>query len=379
MKICIVGASKRFTSGLSYYTIYLSNALAEKVNVSTICFRQMLPTFMFPGKSRVGKDIVNMDFKENINVTNMDYNNPLTWAQVAMNIKKEQPDFIILQWWSASVAHMHLLIKLFSKLTNAKVIIEFHEVVDPFEESITPIRIYAKTAGKLLRNNCSAYITHSESDKRLVAERYAINPEKICVMPFGLFDQYGKSIDCNEAKKSLGIKEDFVILSFGLIRKYKGIPYLIDAFEDLPKDILEKSRLLIVGEIWEDKEAIINQIETSPVRDKITLIDEYIPDDKVNIYFSAANVVVLPYLRASQSGVAHIAMSFGKPIIVSDVGGLSESMKYYDGTFFVPPGKSHYITAGILTVSASNQHYEIPKRSWDIIADQVIKICDEVE
>jgi len=108
---------------------------------------------------------------------------------------------------------------------------------------------------------------------------------------------------------------------------------LIRAFEQFPSEILEKSRLLIVGEIWEDRKELLDQIKASPAHDKITLIDEYVPDEKVNIYFSAADVVVLPYLRASQSGIAHIAMSFGKPVVVSEVGGLKESMAGYEGTF----------------------------------------------
>ena len=79
---------------------------------------------------------------------------------------------------------MQLLLRLFASLTNKpKIIIEFHEVVDPFEESILPIRLYSKITGKLLRKNLDAYITHSESDKQLVAERYAIAPEKIHVIP----------------------------------------------------------------------------------------------------------------------------------------------------------------------------------------------------
>jgi len=107
-----------------------------------------------------------------------------------------------------------------------------------------------------------------------------------------------------------------VILTFGLIRKYKGIMYLVQAFEKLPEDIAKKSRLLIVGEIWEGKNELLNQINMSQYREKITLINEYVPDEKIPVYFGASDVVVLPYLRASQSGIAHIAMSFGKHIIV---------------------------------------------------------------
>lgn len=378
--ICIAGPSKRFLSGISYYTLRLANAMSEKKNVSVICFRQLLPTFLFPGKSHVGKNISELNFSPGIPVLDgMDYNNPLTWMKAYSFLKAQKPDIIVLQWWTSSIAHMQLMLKLFAGLLNKpKIIVEFHEVVDPFEESILPIRLYSKITGKLLRKNLAAYITHSESDKQLVAERYSIVPEKIHVIPHGLYDQYGELLESKQAKKNLSINEEFVILSFGLIRKYKGIPYLIRAFEQLPPEILEKSRLLIVGEVWEDKKELLDQIESSPLQDKITLVDEYVPDDKVNIYFSAADVVVLPYLRASQSGIAHIAMSFGKPVVVSEVGGLKESMAGYKGTFFVPPEDVASIQKAVLSQFGNKEYYEAPDQKWDKIINCYIELIESI-
>jgi len=378
--VCIVGPSKRFLSGISYYTIRLANAMPMEKEVSVVCFRQLLPTFLFPGKSHVGKNISDLNFSPRIPVFDgMDYNNPLTWIQAYRFLKAQKPDIIVLQWWTSSVAHMQLLLKIFAGLLNKpKVIIEFHEVVDPFEESILPIRLYSKITGKLLRKNLDAYITHSESDKELVAKRYSISPEKIHVIPHGLYDQYGKVLDIKEARRNLSIKDDFVILSFGLIRKYKGTPYLIRAFEQLPSKILEKSRLLIVGEIWEDRKELLDQIKASPYHDKITLVDEYVPDEKVNLYFSAADVVVLPYLRASQSGIAHIAMSFGKPVVVSEVGGLKESMANYEGTFFVPPADVDSIREAILSQFGERNHYEAPDQKWDRIINCYTELIQSI-
>ncbi|MGV8078116.1 MAG: glycosyltransferase family 4 protein [Methanosarcina sp.] len=378
--ICIVGPSKRFLSGISYYTICLANAMSAERDVSVICFRQLLPTFLFPGKSHVGKNISDQNFLSTFPVFDgMDYNNPLTWVHAYRFLKMQKPNIIVLQWWTSSVAHMHLLLRLFSSFTNRpKIIIEFHEVVDPFEESILPIRLYSKITGKVLRKNLDAYITHSESDKQLVSDRYAIDPEKIHVIPLGLFDQYGELLNEKEAKGILSISEEFTILSFGLIRKYKGIPYLIRAFEQLPSEILEKSRLLIVGEVWEDRKELLDQIKTSPLREKITLVDEYVSDEKVNVYFSAADVVVLPYLRASQSGIAHIAMSFGKPVVVSEVGGLKESMAGYKGTFFVPPGDVESIRKAVLIQFGNREHYEAPDQKWDRIINRYVELIESI-
>ena len=135
---------------------------------------------------------------------------------------------------------------------------------------------------------------------------------------------------------------------------------------------------MIVGEIWEDRKELLDQIKASPFHDKITLVDEYVPDEKVNLYFSAADVVVLPYLRASQSGIAHIAMSFGKPVVVSEVGGLKESMANYEGTFFVPPADIDSIREAILNQFGERKHYEAPDQKWDRIINCYIELIQSI-
>lgn len=378
-KICIVGPSKRFMSGISYYTIRLANALSAISNVSVICFRKLLPEFLFPGHAHVGKDISRLEFSPEIRIFDgMDYNNPMTWYGAYLYLKKEKPDVIILQWWTSSVAHMHLLLKLMGVALKSRLIIEFHEVVDPLEESIMPIRLYSRMMGRMLRKDLNAYIVHSTSDKYLVAEQYNIDPEKIHVIPHGLYDHYGAAMENKKAKDLLSIREDFVILSLGLIRKYKGITYLIKAFEQLPESIASRSRLLIVGEIWEGREELLDQISKSRYMNNITLIDEYVPDNRIPVYFGAANVVVLPYTRASQSGIAHIAMSFGKPIIVSEVGGLAESMRDYSGAVFVPPGDSDAIKNELIKCSGSEKIYNPPALGWDEISRRYFKVIESI-
>lgn len=374
-KICIVGPSKRFLSGISYYTIRLANALSNHSPVSVIYFRNLLPEFLFPGRTHISKNISPLEFSPKIRVFDgMDYNNPLTWYRAYLHLKRVKPDVIILQWWTSSVSHMHLLLKLMAASLKSRLIIEFHEVVDPLEESILPVRMYSRLMGTILRKNLNAYIVHSESDKFKVAERYKIDPDKIHVIPHGLYDHYGEVMENKKAKEIISIKEEFVILTFGLIRKYKGIPYLIQAFEQLPEDMARKSRLLIVGEIWEGREELLNQVKSSRYQEKITLIDEYVPDNMVPIYFGAANVVVLPYTRASQSGIAHIAMSFGKPVIVSEVGGLKESMGSYAGAFFVPPGNVEEIKNELVKHSGREKIYNPPALGWKEISRQYIKV-----
>ena len=381
IKICVVGPSKKFLSGISYYTIRLSNSLSEAYGVSALCFRNLLPQFMFPGSKHVGKDISSIDFNAGVTVFNgMDYNNPISWYRAYKFLNEEKPDVIILQWWTSSVAHLHLFVSLMNSLSvKAKVIIEFHEVVDPLEESILPLRIYSRIMGRLLVTKACLYITHSESDKSLVVAKYRIPQDQVQVIPHGLYDQYTNGPDKEHARQRLGIGDEFVVLTFGLIRPYKGIPYLIKAFGELPETIANKSRLVIAGEIWEDREAVTQAISSSAYADRIMLVDSYIPDDAISLYFGSADVVVLPYLRASQSGVAHIAMSFGKPIIVSKVGGLEESMAEYGGTYFIPPADSTAIKEAIMKIYDDRPPmFEPPKRSWDVIKQKYDDVIGKI-
>ncbi len=378
-KVCVVGPSKKFLSGISYYNIRLANSLTSRYDVSVLCFRNLLPKRLFPGHKHVGKDLADVGYDKDVSLFDgMDYNNPLTWWRAFGFLRRERPDIIILQWWTSSVAHMHLLIVMMNLIVRARIIVEFHEIVDPLEESILPIRLYSRLMGRLLVRSAGTYITHSGSDKKLLIEKYGMDAGRIHVVPMGLYDHH-QPVDRTVARKALGIDGENVILSFGLIRPYKGIPYLIRAFGDLPEEVAFSSRLLLVGEIWEDRAAVEEAIASSPYRDRITLVDRYVSDAEVGTYFSAADIVVLPYLRASQSAVAHVAMAFGKPIIVSRVGGLQESMAGYRGTYFVPPADPAAIRDAIMSIrSAQPAAFEPPGRGWgEIVAEYAAIIAGD--
>jgi len=363
MKIAIFGPSKHFLSGVSYYTINLSNALAEFVDVKAVLFHNMLPKRLFPGWKRIGKELSQLEFDGKVEVYEvLDWYNPLTWIKAHRIVRRS--DIMIFQWWTSSVAHMYLAIEFLNR-TKKPVVIEFHEIVDPLEDSILPLRIYSRITGKLIRKLASYYVVHSNADKELISTIYKIPREKISIIPHGIYNHYEK---ISNAKRLIGIDEEFVILFFGLLRPYKGIKYLIKAFEMLPEDLLNKSRLLIVGETWEDEESV-KLAENSTCFNKITIIDRYVPDEEVSLYFSASDLVVLPYTRASQSGVAHIAMSFGLPIISTKVGGLEESLSDYRGTYFVEAENAESIADAIQKIYEKHKTYKQPERlKWENIA-----------
>jgi glycosyltransferase involved in cell wall biosynthesis len=264
---------------------------------------------------------------------------------------------------------------LFIQVLNWKrrfVVIEFHEPVDPLEDASLPLRVYARVTGWLVRTLAGGYVTHTRYDRDLIVQRYHIPAGEIHIIPHGLYDQY-PHIDPGRARAILGIEEEYVILFFGLLRKFKGVRYLIEGFEMLPDHLKQHSRLCIVGEAWEDQESV-ERARTSPDREKISMVDRYVSDEEVALYYSAADVFAGPYTRESHDpcAVCHIAMSYGLPVVASHTGGIIESLGSYAGVWFVPPGDPAAISDALERIFHEREkRYPVPEAlRWERIALQ---------
>jgi len=385
MNISTIGPSKRFFSGISAYTICLANALGKSHDVSVALLRNLLPKFLYPGKGHLDRQDYSLDFSPRIKTYDgLDWNSPATWFKAYRFLKQQKPGVVIMQWWTSSVAHMELFLAIAIKLKiKARLILEMHEIVDPLEESILPIRLYSRVMGKLLMSRSDAFVVHSPSVINQVAEIYHLSPDRIFAIPLGLFDVYHQHIDKQKAMAELGITEEFVILYFGLIRKYKGVPCLVEAFNRLPQDIARHSRLVIAGEDWGDETSLAGAIDSSPYKGQITYKPEFVPDALIPRYFSAADVVVLPYLRTAGSGVATIALTYGKPIITSDLETMRECLKGYEGARFTPVGDSSAIAQKLTEIYTEGKSgkplvYNPPRNTWDEIARQYEQIIEQI-
>ncbi|MCU0631088.1 MAG: glycosyltransferase family 4 protein, partial [Methanoregulaceae archaeon] len=274
LSVVIIGPSQRFLSGISYFTLRLSNSLADYGNVTVLLFRNMLPKILFPGWKRVGADLTEYSYREEVHAIELlDWYNPLTWLRGSAEAWKG--DVIILQWWTSSVAHMYLAISVLN-LKKRPIVIEFHEIIDPMENAFILLRVYSKIMGSMIRRLATCNVVHSENDRQLISSHYGISLDKIRVIPHGIYDQYNKR-DRQFVKDQLKIRETNVILFFGLLRPYKGVKYLIEAFEKLPEHLIYETRLLIVGEAWEDQESR-DLVERSIFKSHITLINRYVGD-----------------------------------------------------------------------------------------------------
>lgn len=389
MRICLVGSSKKFFSGLSAYTITLANAFAERGHkVSVILLRNLVPLFLYPGRERVGKGEYSLNFKPGIEIyEGMDWNSPTTWNGALQFMKDKNSDAFIVQWWTSSVAHMQFILALAARRTAKRPIsiLEMHEVVDPLEEKILPIRLYSRIAGRMVIRQFDTFVAHSEEARKAIIETYNISRDKVFVIPHGLYDNY--TVENRDlARKELGVN-GFVILYFGMIRQYKGVPILIKAFNMLPGEIAKNSHLIIAGEDWGDDPLLRPSINDSPFKERITFLPEFIPDSMVPKYFSAADVVVLPYLRSCGSGVVNLTVAQGKPVIATELDTMKEYLGGYQGASFFPAGDYIALRDKLMITykqwqSKGTIHYPATDNDWGSIIqkfEQIISLKNSIQ
>ena len=375
--ICIFGPGKMFLGGISYYTFRLSNALEGLYRVTVVTLEKIVPRFLFPGAKRVGKNLTELEFNSSVHTyqgINWYWGRSLYGAINFINQRK--PDLFFLQWWTSSVAHTYLFLRMYNYLVWKKpVVVLFHEVLDPFENSILPLRLYVSVIRRFLFSRISLYLVHSNSDKELVHRKFNIPLKKISIVKHGSYDNFKQFHVSQRPKPKSPICQ---LLFFGLIRPYKGVEYLIRAFNMLSKADVSKFHLTIVGETWENYTLPETLISESPYKDRIHFVNRYVSDREVDQFFSQADVAIFPYTRASQSGAAHIAMSYGLPVIVSRVGGLVESMASYEGTFFVDTKNVTQLLSRILeSYQLKDQRFKDPY-PWEETVKHYQKVFDAV-
>lgn len=367
LRVCVVGAGTRFMSGISYYTLRLINAFAQSHRTSAILMRQLLPTRLYPGRERVGQNLTKLAYHSDADVFDgVDWYWLPSMLPALLTIWKNKPDVLVLQWWTGTVFHSYLPLVILARLLGAKVVIEFHEVLDTAEARIPVVRAYVGTIAPLLVRLSSAFVIHSSYDLPALRERYPLGDRPVAIIPCGLFDHY-QLAEGQQPQRSAPA-DCCNLLFFGVIRPYKGLEDLVAAFESIPEDKIDRFWLTVVGEPWEDWTLPLEMIEKSRYRDRITFIKRYVPDEEVAAYFAGADVVVLPYHRSSASGPVHVTMSLGLPLVVTQVGGLTEAVADYKGAIMVPPKSPDELRDALLqALEMRGNRYEDPHSEQHVV------------
>jgi glycosyltransferase involved in cell wall biosynthesis len=411
LKVCVVGSGTTFVSGISYYTYYLGHALKDRYDVVAILMRHLIPRRWYPGRDRVGHSVMAYDLATEVPAFDgIDW-----WALPSVPralsfLRSQQPDVVILQWWSASVLPWYLLIAREATRRGSTVIIVLHEDLDPGEASLPLLGPFAQRGLRGLCRMASALIVHSAWDRERISASLGISPDVFRVIPHGpypVFDLAGEVAETVAAPGAAATPEavaaprgaaatpeavaaprgaatpdaaaptpevELTLLFFGTIRPYKGLEHLVEAFERIRRDSGLPWKLVVVGETWEGWTLPIELIERSPYRDDIELVNRYVTDEEAAGYFARADVVALPYLRSSASGPLAMAQACGLPVVITAVGGLVEAVAEYTGAVLVAPGDPDDLVRGLLQAAKLRGTTHTVPVTWDAVADSYAEI-----
>ena len=381
-RVMVVGSGWRFTSGISYYTCHLVNALAERHATSALLVRRLVPVLLYPGRRRVGRRVHDLAYDPAVAVLDgLDWYWGRSALQAAAFLRRERPDVLVLQWWTGAVLHSYLLLALLARRRGVRVVIEWHEVQDTGEARIPGVTAYVSRLLRVLLARCDGHVVHSRHDLALLHRAYPLTGP-VEITPHGPYDHLATAPAAGPAGPPTPARAadggELTVLYFGVIRPYKGVEDLVAAFDLLPAPIAARLRLVVVGEPWEGWTAPLEAVRASPRRDRITVVDRYVTDAEAAAFFAAADAVALPYRRSSASGPLHLAMSAGLPVLVSDVGGLREAAGDYAGAVFTPPADPQAIAHGLVDLVARCGTRFADPHSWTRTLDAYDRLFADI-
>jgi glycosyltransferase involved in cell wall biosynthesis len=316
-KIIIVGPAYPYRGGNSLFVSYVTDSLKSKFNVKVINYKLLYPSILFPGTTQFDKSNVLIKKIENERVINSI--NPFTWIKASIKIRKEKPDLIVFDWWHPFFSFCHFTISFLVKKGFENKILFITENFVSHEGHLTD-----KLLTKIGLKNASAFLALSdkvEKDLRLSGYQKMIYRSELPV-----YECYKPDVSLVQTKGRFGYTPDNkVLLFFGYVRKYKGLDLLIDAMPDIIKEIPEV-RLLIVGEFYDDPNPYLDKITELGVSDYIKIVNKFVSNEEVGEYYLASDLNILPYRSATQSGILNVSYGFLKPVLVTNVGGLSETV-----------------------------------------------------
>ncbi len=379
-RVLVVGAGWRFTSGISYYTCRLTNALAQRMPTDALLVRQLVPKALYPGRDRVGQVVNDVSYDPSVTVLEgLDWYWGASMARSRRFLQERRPDVVVLQWWTGATLHSYLLLASLARRQGAKVVMEWHEVQDTGEARIPGVTRYVRAAMGLLLRRVHAHVVHSTHDLQLLEAAYGLRADThdVTVVPHGPYDHVsGPAADGQPDPDALRETSDepFTLLFFGIIRPYKGLEDLVEAFALLPDDVRDTMRLRIVGETWEGWDTPLQAVAASPARDRIDVVNRYVTDAEVREHFAQADAVVLPYRRSSASGPLHMAMSAGLPVVVTAVGGLVDAAGDYEGVSFVPPADPAALADTLRALPARRGRRYADPHTWEHSVDAYLRV-----
>lgn len=337
-KIVLVGPAYPYRGGIAHFGDSLSShltSMGHEIHVSN--FTRLYPDLIFPGATQLEPDASQRPAQM---FPAIDSLNPLTWLRTARAIADSRPDVVLFQYWEPLLAPIFGQMAKLLRQRQVRIICIVHNAL-PHSD-----RPGSCLLGRYFLSSCDQLVALSQKVQTDITSRLQIRCHVECLF-HPVSEHFGALIEKLKACEALGVDSSRpVILFFGLIRKYKGLDILLEAFAEVTL-VLPRALLIVAGEFYEKKGKYKKILKDWHLEDNVIFEDRYIPKDQVACYFSAADLVVLPYRSGTQSGVLSTAYHFEKPFVVTSVNGLAE-MALSDPGMTVNPGKVDELRTAIL-------------------------------
>jgi glycosyltransferase involved in cell wall biosynthesis len=381
VKLAFLGPAPPFRGGIVTYYAMLARILENRGHeVFWASFKKQYPRFLFPGSEQEGETASWLD---HVNSPRFVPWSPWSWWRTSNDLKREAPRAVIIKFWIPFFAPgFYGVTRLLRSRTNIRVIYLLDNVIPhekyPFGRQLT----------RMALRQGHGFIAQSDQVRQdLFTVLPRVDPTTVITTPHPVYD-FGKPGRARktrvEARRALDLPTDArLVLFFGFIKPYKGVVHLIDAARELKDRYGDGLRILIVGDIYGEKQPYLDRIAASGAKDIIHLVDGFVPDETVEDYFLAADLAVLPYVSATQSGIVQIAYNYDLPVVTTQVGGLPEVVLDGRTGFIVPPEDPSALAQAVIRFFAEDRTRDFAagvaaekeKYSWDRMAEAVEKLA----
>lgn len=371
-KIMLVGPASPYRGGIAHFLRATFKGLIRRGHqVEVVNFKRQYPALLFPGKTQY--EAAESQVIPSIRL--IDSINPLSWRSTAKHIIDQGAEVVLFMHWMPFFAPAYGFIARRLKSKGIRVICLVHNAL-PHER-----RPGDRAMSRYFFKACDGFVTMSSAVKKDL-ETLGANGQKL-VVGHPVYESFGDAVPQQEARSRLGLKSDVpVLLFFGFVRRYKGLKVLLDSMPSVVK-ALPDVRLVVAGECYEDEQQYRDCIVENELSEHVLLKFEYIPEGDISDLFSSADVVVQPYISATQSGVAQIAYHFDRSLIVTDVGGLAEIVPHEQAGLVVPPENPVALAKAIIRFFKDNMSAtlqsgvlkEKKKYSWDQLLEAIEQLA----
>jgi glycosyltransferase involved in cell wall biosynthesis len=374
MRIAIVSTFYPYRGGIAQFNAKLVRELESLGHeVQNWNFSRQYPSVLFPGKTQLVSEKDSAD--PVLSHRTLDSINPLSWSATSRSVAGFKPDLVLIRYWTPFLAPaLGTVARILRK--KGFTVLAIADNIIPHENSAMDSFL----SGYFIRQVRGCFCMTREVEAQALKLLPGIPTE---VRPHPVYDHFAEPVDRALARQKFGYSNDQkVLLFFGLIRPYKGLDVLIEAFAKLD----DSYRLIIAGETYAGRTELQRQLENHRGKDRILWIDKYIDDQDVPELFAVADVVVLPYRSATQSGITAMAFHFGIPVIATNVGGLAETIEHGRNGLIVSAPDAGELASSINTYfdSGGFSHFRVDREamrkkfSWQEFVGALLNFSERV-